>query len=142
MTILGITGTRTAPTPEQLRALAQAVVGAHEVHHGDCVGADRFAHYAALAVRHARSFWPRIVIHPPKVAAYRAFCLDADAVEPERHYRERNAQIVQRAGRLFALPSDYEKRAPRSGTWMTVRMARRHGVPVEIVLPDGVRIVE
>lgn len=53
---------------------------------------------------------------------------------PERAhpYRPRNLLLVQYADELEALPEGPEKAHPRSGTWMTVRIAHDHGVPVKV----------
>ncbi len=44
-------------------------------------------------------------------------------------YEDRNAEIVQRATCLYAYPrfAEHDPRSRRSGTWQTVRLARRAG---------------
>lgn len=49
---------------------------------------------------------------------------------------DRNRDIVQFRDVLFATPRGYwEER--RSGTWATIRHARKVGVPIVIIWPDG-----
>lgn len=47
-------------------------------------------------------------------------------------YRNRNQRIVDLADTLVAVPEDDELHNSRSGTWMTIRMGRRKGIPVEV----------
>lgn len=44
-------------------------------------------------------------------------------------YRARNERIVRESGVLLAFPEGPEESFPRSGTWMTVRIARKAGIP-------------
>jgi hypothetical protein len=87
-------------------------------HHGDCVGADAEAHAIALE----RSL--RIYLHPPDVDAKRAFCPEASFTFAPRPYLERNRAIVNACRVLIAAPSQSAE-VLRSGTWATVRYARR-----------------
>ena len=48
----------------------------------------------------------------------------------------RNTIIAHRSERLVACPHEAEERR-RGGTWMTVRLARRQGRPVTLILPSG-----
>jgi len=53
----------------------------------------------------------------------------------------RNEEIVKRSTFLIAAPHS-QKEELRSGTWTTVRMARRIHVPVLIVWPNGVMTLD
>lgn len=129
---LGFTGTRRGMTPAQragciihLQRLAPK-----ELHHGDALGADAEMH--AIAVEHD----VRVVVHPPLTSAQRAFC-ESDVIRPELPFMTRNRAIVDETDVLLAAPHGPEAKAPRSGTWRTIRYARRSGKPVVIVHPDG-----
>jgi len=100
-----------------------------EFHHGDCRGADEEAHDIAKA------FALSIVVHPPEDPKARAFCV-GDEVRPPRPYLKRNADIVAAADVLIAAPASLHE-VLRSGTWATVREARRRGKRVYIIGPEG-----
>lgn len=140
---LGFTGTRRELPAEQattLRMMLEAFAGRFhrvEFHHGDCVGADAEAH------RIARDLGFSIVIHPPIVRDNRAFCNGSSGVIVlrERDYMPRNRCIVNDSKRLIACPfTDHE--IQRSGTWATVRYARKIGVPITFVWPNGLTTTE
>lgn len=128
MTAVGFTGSSQGVSPEQFNWLRDQLVrlGATELHHGDCVGGDHAAHEVALELK------LRVVIHPPVNASRRAWCT-GDEVRPAREYLDRNRDIVDETEVLLALPDGPERL--RSGTWATIRYARRIGRPVEVELP-------
>lgn len=137
--IIGFTGTREPITPEQSTTLSD-LLRQHqpeETHHGDCLGADALFH--DICIRHGVQ---RIVVHPPINSTHRA------NVEPGKHkntwvdllpekpYLDRNKDIVDMCILLIAVPnSDTEQQ--RSGTWSTVRYARKCNKELLIVYPDG-----
>jgi len=131
--ILGFTGSSQAVTQEQISALKHLyeTLPVTELHHGDCIHADAAAH------RLACEFPIRIVIHPPNKDKSRAFCIGAHEVRLMKPYLKRNIEIV-REGRdgLIALPSFASERL-RSGTWSTVRYARKLKRHIWLVFPDG-----
>lgn len=138
--VLGFTGTQRGMTEDQFIALQEEVVKATRVggyitlHHGDCIGADAQMH----CIAHAMEF--SIVVHPPLNPAKRAYA-DSGIYRgvtvrlPPKEYLERNHDIVDACDVLLAAPSGPE--ATRSGTWATIRYARRTGTPVVIIYPDG-----
>lgn len=128
---VGFTGTRTGLTDPQTAALAKLLVSLAPLtlHHGDCVGADARAHEIALAAS-----WP-IVLHPPSAHFLRANCLGWTERREPLPYLERNEQIVRECSMLVACPEGPETQ--RSGTWSTVRFARKLGVEVRVVWSDG-----
>lgn len=111
-------------------ALAQVLVSLEPLtlHHGDCVGADARAHQIAEAAG-----WPTVT-HPPLDESLRAFCRATETRHP-MHYLVRNEDIVRESSQLVACPDGPEH--DKSGTWSTVRYARRYQKPVTLVLPDG-----
>lgn len=126
---VGFTGSRTEPTEAQLDWLASrlSALGATELHHGDCVGADAAAHTVAQVLG------LRIVVHPPVNPRLRAYVEGADETRSEFPYLDRNKNIVNETAHLLALPARPEEL--RSGTWSTIRYARWVGRPVELELP-------
>ena len=92
------------------------------LHHGDCLGADALAHQVAVDLD-----WD-IIIHPPTKDAQRAFCSrDGEwvAVLLAKPYMVRNRMIVNDSSELLAMPSDPTTPVLRSGTWATIRYARK-----------------
>lgn len=134
--IVGFTGRRDALPLTQKVSLSQVIheLNPSEFHHGDCVGADHEAHYIVYQETQAN-----IRIHPPVNNRYRAFCSGDPArvlVLPMRRYISRNHDIVDVCNILLAAPATYDERV-RSGTWATIRYARRADTTVVIVYPQG-----
>ncbi len=128
---IGFTGTQKGMNSKQLEELRRFLqqIEAHELHHGDCMGADAQAHAIATALG------LRIVIHPPTNPIKRAFC-KGDKTLPEQEYIYRNYHIVEDTEMLIAAPkTDYYQL--RSGTWATVRYALLLSKYVVILLPSG-----
>lgn len=127
----GMTGAQKAEVRRALAELKPSVV-----RHGDCVGSD--AEFAKMA-REA-GVW--IEQFPPVDETHRAFT-PADVIHPAKTHFARNRDLVDgltpddgTANILIATPcQDIEQE--RGGTWMTVRYARKRGVPVTVVWPDG-----
>lgn len=126
---LGFTGTRNKPTDAQLDWLWKHITGYDEVHHGACIGADAACHQSAIDGE------VPIVVHPPENTS-RMMPYDGHGMWlPAKPYLERNRDIVDAAGDLFALPDGPER--TKSGTWSTVRYAVNLGRTVYICYPDG-----
>ena len=139
--ILGFTGTRNTPTELQSKWLLNYLIdsGATELHHGGCVGSDWLAH------KHAVSLSIRVVVHPGPAGKWRAEeCLVPSrlvTVLPAKDYIPRDYDIVDACERLLATPKELPGNEPGrgSGTWATVRYARRPQIarPTVICYPDG-----
>ena len=105
------------------------------VHHGDCLGMDDVFHNCALKL----GLW--IVIHPPLDTKYQANCAGvlvpslngSDIRYPKlevlqrKGYLVRNHDIVDACKILIASPKEIHREERRSGTWATVRYARKEG---------------
>ena len=127
---IGFTGTRRGMTPAQASSLRSLLRESRAVlHHGDAVGADAEAHELAVELG------LRIVIHPPRDGRQRAYKSAADVRDP-KHFLARNKRIVRETEALIAMPAEAEEQL-RSGTWSTIRYARKVGRTVFIILPDG-----
>lgn len=98
-------------------------------HHGDDLGAD------AGFDRKARWLGWGVIVHPPLNERRRAFCRSDEHRDAEE-YLVRNGVIVEQTVGLLATPAGFEEEL-RSGTWATIRCARRLGRPRVIIWPDG-----
>lgn len=135
---LGFTGTSRLVPLAQREALARLVLELAPKYvdctHGGCVGADDL--FDEIVCAHTS--WRRW-IYPSDIPSMqsRAFCREPDraAVYEPMPPLHRNGLIVERSAALVACPRGPEMR--RSGTWSTVRLARKRGLPVTIVWPDG-----
>lgn len=137
---VGFSGTQLGCADRQVVALAQVLValGCQTLHHGDCVGGDRIAHWIA------RAMGARVELHPPVDPAKRAFCgmFPGELVHRPGEYLARNLDIVLAVPVLVATPREETGETLRSGTWSTVRRARAHHRRVVIVRPSGAVVWE
>lgn len=125
----GFTGTQAGMTYEQRRTLKRLLRSVQTLHLGDCIGADKEAHDLAVE----QGIWT--IGHPPDVGRKRAYC-KYDETWPERPYHERNQDIVTCGEFLIACPGG-DNEVQRSGTWSTVRKARKAMRPVALIMPKG-----
>jgi hypothetical protein len=129
--IVGFTGTQRGMNAAQWNTLWRLLVprAPGDFHEGDCIGADE------QAAKGARLAGFRIIGHPPINSSKRAF-FPADEDWPPAEYLVRNKTIVNRSQEMIATPGEFEEQL-RSGTWSTIRYARRIGRPCHVILPDG-----
>jgi NAD(P)H-hydrate repair Nnr-like enzyme with NAD(P)H-hydrate dehydratase domain len=127
--IAGFTGTQQGMTDNQKETFAKLLERVDELHHGDCIGADADAH------RIAKDLKKSVHSYPPINQSKRAFC-DADVINSEKEYLVRNHDIVDSSDFLIATPKG-NKEELRSGTWATIRYARKVGKKVVIIWPNG-----
>ncbi len=99
-----------------------------ELHHGDCVGADADFHSICERLAAQKS----IVIHPPSNGRLRAHC-KGDEVLPAKEYLDRNRDIVDGTDMLVGCPVS-EVEEVKSGTWYTIRYAKKINKPVQIIV--------
>ena len=144
--IIGFTGTRKGMTPSQIAQLrivltvfvpdpesargSQWDFGGFEFHHGGAVGADREAHseasiYCGEASVHVHPCPGVIREDGPKFTFGSKFAVWHEVFSP----LVRNRHIVEACGILIAAP-ETDTEQLRSGTWTTVRYARKAGKPV------------
>ena len=119
--ILGVTGSRRVRPDRIVQKLKDFMRDSQvtELHHGDCTGWDEQAYWAARALQ------IKTVAHPPLSNEWRAFTSSDVVLEP-MPYLDRNKDIVSACDFLIAAPDGPERQ--RSGTWSTVRHAKRVGV--------------
>lgn len=126
---VGFTGSRNGMTPLQLTALRKEMPIRGWLHHGDCVGSDKQAHGIA------RDIGLLIAGHPALILNLRAWC-KCDVLHPPKDYLVRNHDIVDATLTLIATPDTMQEQA-RSGTWSTIRYARKLLRPVTIIFRNG-----
>lgn len=132
---IGFTGTQDGMTARQQKSLRIILACLFEPEswfsHGDCIGADEQAHHIAKQIGY------KIDIHPPKDPKKRAFCSGEDISHEPKDYLDRNKYIVDGivdGGVLIATPKT-KREELRSGTWSTVRYARRREASIWILNP-------
>jgi len=97
-------------------------------HHGGCVGADAQAHMIAS------KYGMTTVIHPPTNDKHQAHIVPHELRDP-KPYLDRNHDIVDECDFLIACPKQMVE-IRRSGTWATVRYARRNDLRVMVIPPE------
>lgn len=129
---IGFSGTQKGMTPQQRTKIKKILKKKRikELHHGDCIGADEQVHNIAT--------WLQIPIwvHPPDKENKRAFCLHARFKAMPKPYLERNKDIVNASNLMLFTPAERAEQK-RSGTWSTIRYARKQKKNHIIVFPDG-----
>lgn len=128
---LGMSGSREGMSDEAKSAFKNILkyYEIKEAHHGDCIGADTRFH------KIMKKKGIKIIIHPPKNNKMRNFCEGDETREP-LDYIERNHQIVDESDILVAFPSTKHE-VLRSGTWSTIRYARKKDKKIIIIYQDG-----
>jgi len=127
---VGITGTRDGLSQRQRDGVEFLLSNLYifgGLRHGDAIGVD--CQVADIAA--SLGIWT--VAHPPDIDKYRGFH-QSTLIMPEKPYRERDMDIVIGSDLLIACPKQ-SKEIVRSGTWATVRDARKKKVPRIILLP-------
>ena len=117
--IVGVTGSRNGGGFDRGQKFYQFLDGVTELHHGDCLGWDLECY---ITCDH---FGIKTVAHPPDNDDFRAFT-KSTVILPSKPYLDRNKDIVNAVDFLIAAPDGPEKQ--RSGTWSTVRYAKKVGV--------------
>lgn len=138
---IGFTGTQEGLTDQQKRTLEERVGRFYLdgpfgiVHHGMCVGADTQFH----AIIRTLLAHVKIIGHPGfKEGHPKRAILDVDEIMPvpKGGPLARNVDIAVESDWLFACPKEM-KEVLRSGTWATVRYARKAEHSLTIIYPDG-----
>jgi len=136
---VGFTGTQGGMTEAQrkslrtvLKELHSGELGEDEFHYGACVGADSQAVLEAFDVGYV------IVAYPANdVAMTKQGLIHEQAVAvASMPALRRNKMIVDNSDILIAAPK-YMSESLRSGTWSTVRYARKQSKPIIYIWPDG-----
>lgn len=129
---VGFTGTQIGMTQSQRKELEEKLKalkaeGYVWFHHGNCIGADEQA--AMIAKR----LGFRLHAHPCNIKKKQSNIWN-DITENEKLPLTRNKDIVDRCTVMFAAPKSREEEL-RSGTWATVRHARKVERDLRLLLP-------
>lgn len=134
---LSFTGTHRGMTQPQILKLAEFIAKASVLVHGACVGADDQADLLAVFFCVPRRALPSTSVSmrvPYDTLLSRIGSrIFIDLAKPPL---VRNKHIITAGDRLVACPAQVLE-VLRSGTWATVREARRQGVPVVVITPEG-----
>ncbi len=130
---VGFTGTRKGMTEfqksEVRRILTEYMHGrSMEAHHGDCIGADTDFHNICM------DMWYPIVLHPSNLST-RVWNRGAIYTHEPKPPLVRDHDIVDVVDIMLAAPKG--KEILRSGTWATIRYARKMGKEIHIIYPQG-----
>lgn len=130
---LGMTGSSTGITQAQLDAFLPWYRKNVPIafHHGDCIGADEGICWLI------QELTPKVAVccHPPTNSYKRAYC-DYDTICAEKDYLDRNHDIVDASDIMIAFPKEMDE-ILRSGTWATIRYAKKQDKKLFIFWPDG-----
>lgn len=151
---LAVTATQGGFTPEQFQAAYSYLEWTFEdisaFHHGGCIGGDDRLQWMIAQLKEELSAGlrshpggvcsPRVIMHRGSTPDKWALGCDdnADEIREPRDNIERNHIMVDETDQLLACPSG-KNEVTRSGTWATMRYARRMKKPVVIIFPDGSR---
>lgn len=138
---IGFTGTQKGMTDFQKKEVAMILIFHHptriidslpetvfEAHHGDCIGAD--AEFEELAQEYGFTTYA----HPASdTSGKRAYCR-SDNIFPAKPALKRNKDIVNAVDIVIATPKENHE-VLRSGTWSTIRYAKKHGWLIHVVYP-------
>ena len=127
---VGFTGTQIGMSEDQINQLTSLLIRLNPswFHHGDCIGADAEAHEVALKLG------IKIAIHPPRDNKKRAYCKGWKKRYYPEPYLDRDRLIVKETDLLIGAPKSNTEEI-RSGTWYTIRYARRIQKPMLILIP-------
>ena len=137
---IGFTGTRRGMTYPQTQAVKKLFYGSKEfeLHQGCCLGADEDAVCLAILDPFDKYACVRVIGHPCTIKGQQSEDVISlcDEVRTALPPLERNKVIVDACDLLVATPAtDHEEL--RSGTWATIRYARKAGKVIYLVLTDG-----
>lgn len=129
--VVGFTGTQMGMSKRQKTRVRELLrsLSPSKIIHGDCIGADAQTHDMA------EDLGIDIAIKPCTIRNKRAFKSANSVAKPEDPL-ERNKKIVEESDLVIACPKEL-KSTLRSGTWSTIRHAKKTEIPVWIIYPDG-----
>lgn len=122
---VAFTGSRSGMTPEQRGGLLVVLrelraYGANVFRHGCCIGSDRQAHDVAKMLNYEIHGYPG---DPGQFRWAQQHQEEFELINEPMYYLDRNRQMVNESDVLVATPESHE--VIRSGTWATIRYARK-----------------
>lgn len=142
---IAVTGTRMGMSHSQWMTFRQLLDKQlyliTEAHLGDCIGADADAHKLITEMVQERALYIELIGHIPDKDKTRAFCKYTREMPP-LPYKVRDRNMVDACDHLYAFPKGYVEEMRGSGTWLTVRYARKIGRPLTIIWPNGNTVEE
>lgn len=136
---LSFTGTRQGMTRKQMDKVKKLLdeLQPFLVVYGDCIRADAEFNQIVIDYRGGilSSKTPRIKLWP-STAKTRAYCEGYDIIMPAKEPLDRNKDIASDGDRLIGCPKEMTE-VLRSGTWSTIRYAKKLGKIVYVILPNG-----
>lgn len=132
---IGFTGNRNGISESQKEGIISILNNYNHIValHGDCVGSDTDFHNLCVANRAKNpNKVLKIHIYPPSYSGLRSF-LKGDVVKAEKPFLKRNLDIIQDCSILIACPKDKNQEELRSGTWSTIRQARKQNKQIYIL---------
>lgn len=137
---VGFTGTRKGMTNPQMIAVHMLLgelkeAGADEVHHGMCIGADDDFDFLASAMQYRRVGHPGLNKKGEVSQRGKSRC---ETLEEAKFFLDRNKDIVDEVDVVIATPGEAEEQMMGSGTWATIRYARKSGKTLYVFFPDGI----
>lgn len=135
---IGFTGTSSGMANMQLMKVHQLLgefkeKGAAVAHHGCCEGADDQFNFMADAMSY------HVIGHPGVTKTGNVWKRgggQCDEYRDPKFFLDRNKDIVVESDIMIATPKEVDEQM-RSGTWATIRYARKDEKPLFIVFPDG-----
>jgi len=128
---IGFTGTQVGMTAQQKEIVYKILKSFNIkfVHIGDCIGSDNDFYEIAFQLN------IKTIGHIPNIDTKRVF-RKYDEERIPKPYLQRNWDIVNESDLLIATPKELEEQL-RSGTWATIRNARKTGLASIIIFPNG-----
>ncbi len=135
---VGFTGTQVGTTEKQRVTFLTVITELQptEFHHGCCIGADEDCF--AIAVHCCSKLLT--VAHPPlfKTKMFPRAVALSSCSRAAKDYLDRNQDIVDETEVLVACPKEFKEEL-RSGTWATIRRARKAKKRIIYIWPDGTK---
>lgn len=132
---VAFTGTRKGMNVVQKKLFEHAMSRPEitDFYHGDCIGADEDAHNVIVQIDDKEI---NIKKRPCDLESQRAFTKEGEVIAEPEAPLDRNKKLVDDCDILVAAPGE-EFEELRSGTWSTIRYAKKSNKPVIIIWPNG-----